>query len=178
MAALSPRPSRATAFEWVPLAELKTPQVRDGAAYWNHLRGDRPFPSRAEVTARDLAPLLPYVSVVKIIDNGTDYEHRIIGDVMVRAFSMPLQNRRLSDIAKEAPDFAAYCWTPFRRVFESGQPVAWRSHTGNDNTWVVISDAEVVLLPLGNTADQVDRMLGFGTHFTRVARTRPAFTPG
>jgi hypothetical protein len=170
MGALSQRPSRTTTYEWVTLAELQTTPVRDGAAYWNRLRGERPFPSRAEVTARDLAPLLPYVALIKVLDGGTDFENRIVGDVMVRAFNMPLQNRRLSEISKEAPEFGRVCWAPFRRVLETREPTAWRSHTGNDNTWVVISDAEVALLPLGDAPDQVDHMISFGTHITRVAR--------
>jgi hypothetical protein len=170
MGALSQHHSRTTTYEWVALADLQTTPVRDGAAYWNQLRGERPFPSRAEVNARDLVPLLPYVSIIKVIDDGADFEHRIIGDVMVRAFRVPLQNRRLSDVAKEAPDVAKHCWTPFRRVFETREPAAWRSHTGNDNTWVVISDAEIALMPLGNTPDRIDHLIGFGTHITRVAR--------
>jgi hypothetical protein len=169
MDASSPRSATST-FEWVSLKDLKTPAVRDGADYWNRLRGERPFPTRADVKARDLARLLPYVSIIKVIDNGTDFENRIIGDTMVRAFNVPLQNRRLSDIAKEAPDFVAYCWQPFRRVIETREPAAWRAHTGTDNTWVVISDAEVVLLPLGNSPECVDHMIGFGTHLTHVAR--------
>jgi hypothetical protein len=170
MGALSLSFPDASTFEWLSLADLKTPPVCDGAAYWNKLRGERSYPFRHEVRARDIAGLLPYVSIIRVVDGGTDFEHRIIGDVMVRAFDVPLQNRRMSDVAKEAPTYPAYCWPPFRRVIETGQPVAWRFCAGRGDTSVVISAGEIALLPLGRSPEGVDHMLGFGTHVTHIVR--------
>jgi hypothetical protein len=151
----------------VGLDELTATQLRQAISYWDQLRAGRRFPARAELNPRQMTKLLPYMSLVKVIDGGADFEHRIVGDIMVQAYRVNIQNRRFSDIANDAPQFVAGCLPFFRRVAEHGEPVAWRTHTGHHTTDIVFTHSEVVLLPLG--AEAVDHIVGFGRQWSGAA---------
>ena len=155
--------------EWVPLEQLRGEPLRVAAAYWAMIRGERLFPAREDLKAREIAGILPYMSLVRVIDGGADFEHRIVGDVMVRAFSVPIQNRRFSDIAKEAPELIELAARLFRKAVELRRPVAWRQRTGRESTHTIFTDSEILLLPLGQTDAAVDHIVGFGVHEAKVA---------
>ena len=146
--------------------ELDSPVLRAGVAYWRTIRGDRPFPRREDLRPRDIQGLLPYMALLKVIGGGEDFEHRIVGDILVQAFAVPMQNRRFSEIEIEAPELMASCYPLFREVVNTRAPVAWRHKTGHDNTDFVFVDSEVVLLPLGTTV--VDHVLVFEVHWSRI----------
>jgi len=151
-------------FDWIALDQLRSASLRIGAAYWQSLRGDRLFPARDDLKARDMAGMLPYMSLVKVIDGGADFEHRIVGDVIVRAFSVPIQNRRFSEIARDAPELIEVSLQLFRKPVETRAPVAWRQKTGQEASHTVFTESEIVLLPLGQNQDAVDHIVGFGVH--------------
>ncbi|HUO97863.1 MAG TPA: PAS domain-containing protein [Rhizomicrobium sp.] len=144
------------------LDELTCQPLRAGVAYWDSIRRDRPFPERRDLKPRDLAGIVSHMSLLKVIDGGRDFEHRIIGDAMVRSFFVPVQSRRFSDIARDAPELIAFCLPLFRQAVTTGAPVAWRHRVGRDVAKYASIVAEVVVLPLGT--DKVDHLLAFGTH--------------
>jgi hypothetical protein len=164
----SPLPPNAT-YEWIDPNDLHAEPLRAGVRWWRKARGDRPFPAREDLNPRDIAELLAYMSLLKVIDDGADFEHRIVGDVMVQAFNVRIQNRRFSDIAYEAPEFIERCFEIFRRVVDTGEPRAWRAVEGRDSTAVVFRHSEVVLLPLGH--EKVNHLVAFCCH---GEGTRPA----
>lgn len=149
-------------YEWIDLDSLRSEPLREGARWWRKARGSRPFPAREELKPRQISGLLPYMSLLKVIEGGADFEHRIVGDVMVQAFNVPLQHRRFSDIAPEAPEFIERCFGIFRLVVRSGAPLAWRAVENEETAPLVFRQAEVVLLPLGHKT--VDHLLGFYAH--------------
>jgi hypothetical protein len=156
-------------FDWVGLDQLESAPLRVAAAYWHSIRGPRLFPAREDLKARDMAGILPYMSLVKVIDGGADFEHRIVGDVMVRAFSVPIQNRRFSEIAQEAPELIEVSFMLFRKPLETRAPVAWRQRTGHDAIHTAFTESEIVLLPLGRSPDAIDHIVGFGVHESTAA---------
>jgi hypothetical protein len=162
----------AATYEWLELEDLHSEPLKAGVAWWRKTRGERPFPTREELVPRQIAELLAYMSLVKVIDGGADFEHRIVGDVMVQAFNVRVQNRRFSEIARDAPAFIAQCFEIFRRVVDLGKPQAWRATEGPNSTAVVFRYSEVVLLPLGR--ENVEFILGFCCH---GASTRPSHPP-
>lgn len=153
----------------LPPDQLKSAPLRRAYQYWNQLRGTRAFPAREDMNARDMAGLLPYISLVKVIDGGADFEHRIVGDVVVRAFDVALQRRRFSEIAVEAPDLIERSSVAFRAVVDSRCPHAWRITTGRDSSHVVFTEAEMVLLPFGKNDNAVDHVASFTVHEACVA---------
>jgi hypothetical protein len=157
-------PPSSTTFEWLTPDTVAAAPLRAGVAWWRSARANRPYPARQDMHPRQMRGLLPYMSLVRVVDDGADFEHRIVGDVMVRAFSVQIQNRRFSEIAGDAPDFIARCYSLFRLAVETAAPVAWRSIAGFDNATIVITHGEVILLPLGRT--KVDHVLALGSQWS------------
>ena len=162
-----------TIIDWIALDEVESEFLRSGAAYWNRLRGERPWPSRDELNIRKMTHFASYMSLVQVIENGADFRHRIVGDAMVCAFSVPIQNRRFSEIAVDAPKLIRNSFLIFRKVLEMRAPVAVRQNIGHDVQEAVYMRGERVLLPLGRTNDLIDHILAFGYNETCVI-SRPA----
>ena len=157
-------PSQATALEWLSLDQVKEAPLRAAVAYWSAIRGDRLFPSRNDLKLRDMGGLLPYMSLVTVIDGGADFEHRIVGDAVVRAFSVPIQNRRFSEIALQAPTLIEVSFWLFRKVVETRAPLAYLQRTQSDTFKLVYTLAEMALLPLGRSDEAVDHVVAFVAH--------------
>jgi hypothetical protein len=159
--AVTPMMSPETAFTWLDLDDITAEPLRAGVAWWRATRGERTYPAREELSPRQMIATLPYMSLLKVIDGGADFEHRIVGDVMVQAFNLPIQNRRFSAIAEDAPAFIASCFELFRKVVDTGVPLAWLSRSDPESRAIMFTQREIVLLPLGR--GYVDHILGFGS---------------
>lgn len=153
-----------TVIDWITPDDIQHETLRSAAAYWTQLRGDRPWPSREELNFRDMARFVPYMSLVRVIGDGADFEHRIVGDVIVRAFAVPIQNRRFSEIARDAPVLIGNSFRLFRKVLETRAPVAARRQTGLSREEVAFMYAEMIYLPLGHTTDCINHIIAFGFH--------------
>lgn len=174
MFATPSRIPKTSTFVWLSPDEIKHASLRFAHQYWTQIRKERLFPAREDMRTRDIAGLLPYISLVKVIDGGADFEHRVVGDVVVRGFDVPIQNRRFSDIAAEAPKMIETALGLFRQAVESRAPLAWRQITGRDTAHIVFNEAEMVLLPLGKDDSSVDHVVCFTAHASSVA-PKPSF---
>lgn len=163
MTGTKPLSSLDTTLVWLTPDELTSVPLRTARDWWRDLCGSRRFPAREEMNPRDMGHILPYMSLIKVIDGGEDFEHRIVGDAMVQAFSVSIQNRRFSDIAKEAPELIERSLRMFRKVVSTGAPICWHLQTGFDGAHMVFTESEVLLLPLGKSEDIVDHVVGFGS---------------
>jgi hypothetical protein len=155
---------RSTVFEWPKLDELETAPLKMAVEYWQSVRGARLFPSRRELKPRAIASVLPHLALLKVIDGGADFEHRIVGDAQVRAFRVRMQNRRFSEIAAEAPELVSVSKSLFLKVVQTRAPLCWRARTGYDTVDVVFKEVEGVALPLGETDEAVDYVAAFNTY--------------
>lgn len=149
-------------FTFIEPCELEESVTRRAYALWQELRGSRPHPRREELTMRDIYKLAPHLSLVRVINNGEDFEHRIVGDAIVRAFDVGLQNRLFSEVAIDAPKLVAESFFLFRKTVATGAPLAWRHRVVHDDIHIIYTKAEIVLLPLGE--DYVDHIAAFGVH--------------
>jgi hypothetical protein len=159
----SPLPQAST-FEWITLDQVSRAPLRAAVTYWSSLRGARQFPARSALNPRKMSSFLPYISLLAVIDGGADFEHRIVGDVVVTTFCVPVQNRRFSAIAKDAPELIETSFALFRKVVETRAPLAFRQQLGNVTYQVAFAEAEMILLPLGQTDDAVDHVAAFAIH--------------
>ena len=156
-----------TSIERVTLDDLESPVVRHGASYWNDLRGTKRFPSRKDLHPRDIASVLPSMVLIKVIDGGKDFEYRIVGETQARAFGYRLQGRRVSQIAVEHPAYGYALGGAYRRICESGEPIAVRGHIGSDFAYLKFAYCEHIALPLSNDDENVDHILIFSTYVAR-----------
>ncbi len=161
-----------TNFEVCALDTLASTPAQRGVTLWRLLRVNRKFPSRADLRPRDIVDIMPHMSVAAVIDGGADFENRYVGDAVVRAHDVPIAHRRFSDVAKDMPVLMQGLLPLYRRVVETREPLAYRGRTGHDMDHVVYTDFEGVLLPLGETDDQVDHVVYVGACSLTVAPGR------
>jgi len=144
---------------------LEAAPLRCAYAYWRSIRGERPYPARADIRPRDIAGILRNVSLVKY-ENG-DFVYRIVGDIVVRAYDLTLQNRTLSELSYEEPGFGAIVRPLFQRCVDSGAIIAVRGRSGRDVVKVNFTDCEILLLPLGPTDGAVDHIMSVSAYRSR-----------
>lgn len=150
-----------SSYQIMGLDEVCYAPVRDGLTYWQSLRGTRAFPSREQIEPQAIARILTNTIVIKVLGGGTDFEFLIVGDEVMRAYRKPLIHRRLSDIALDMPNSAAWWGYVYQDICLHRKPWAVRYGAGFDGE-AKFSAAEAVVLPLGATDTVVDHILTFG----------------
>lgn len=133
----------------VALGDLRNASTQSGLQYWQSQRGERPFPRREEIEPRAIIRLINNVAIIKVIDGGADYEYRIAGDALVRAYRPQISNRRLSEIAEEAPLIVERFREAYQAVVNAGEPLAVQAYVGHDHPEVCFVELESIILPLG-----------------------------
>jgi hypothetical protein len=149
----------------IALDEIEDAALRCALAYWRSIRGERRFPTRADIKPRDIASILRHISLLKC--EKDDFRYRIVGDVIVRAFDLPLQNRCLSELSYEEPGFGAIARPLLQRCADSGEVIAVRGRTGRDLIKVTFTHYENVLLPLGPDDGAVDHIMVVSAYHAR-----------
>ena len=139
------------------LAELESALLRRLLSTWQDKCRDRRFPARTDLHPRDLASVLPHLTLARVVDAGMDFELRIIGNEIVQAYGENFTGKRLSSldhrIGNEMRD-------AYHAVVRTAQPVVLEG-------WFELSaercfQREVLLTPLGQTDDQVDHVMSAG----------------
>ncbi len=161
-----------TRVEIVPLEAMVAPAVRQGIAYWQRLRGDRPYPARDDIRVRDIAGLLKHMVVAKTLDGGADFALNIVGDEVCRCYRAPIIHRRMSEIFADLPN-TVQRWLPiYRRVVLTGVPIAVVVAVGLEMPEINFTHAETVCLPLGPPGQTPDYIATFAQHTSRSGFSR------
>ena len=148
----------------VPLASIENSILIQAAAYWKRLSAGRRFPARTDVTPRELANLMRYTALLKVIDGGADYEYRVVGDAYVMAHGVSFQGKRWSDIGLFSPRFHRMVKPTYDSVVETGEPLAtrgWISRASGSGEQIY---SECIYLPLGKDETTVDHLLIFAVY--------------
>jgi hypothetical protein len=126
--------------------------------YWKSLKGVRRFPAREELTPRRMAPFLRNIVLLRIIDDGADYEYRIVGDAHVQAQGLNFQGMRLSEVEAIAPEPGKLSRATYGHVRVTREPFAVRGWVGRDVPASKYCYYETAFLPLGKN-DVMDHIL-------------------
>ena len=149
----------------IDLDAVENGVVRAGIGYWRRLKGMRAYPARAQVIPRDIAGMLRNVILVRVIDNGADYEFRIVGDSHVQMSGFNMQGSHMRDMERIAPGFAEALKKLYGRVLSTRAPFAMRGVVERPDQAPLAS--ETVLLPLGPDDSTVDHILVFSVYLPR-----------
>ena len=156
-----------TKVDHVTIEEMSTPVVCQGIAYWNSLRGARPFPARDDIRVRDIAGLLKHMVLAKVLEGGNDFLLKIVGDEVCRSYRAPIINRRFSEIAADLPHTVQRWQALYRRVVLTGIPIAVVVTVGLEVPEINFTHAETVCLPFGPEGQLPDHIVTFGQHTAR-----------
>ena len=156
----------------IPLADVDHAILLDAVGLWQRLKGERKYPSRNAVTPRILKPILRNTTLLRVVDEGADYDYRIVGDAYVMAHGQSFQGKLWSQTEAMSPGFYKFIKPVYDRVVRDGEPLAMRGwiERGGASTGHVY--CEYVYLPLGE--DRVDHILAVAVYLRRDGVDRVA----
>jgi hypothetical protein len=123
--------------------------------YWNGLRGDRPFPSRAEIEPAALKPHLPHILMLTVEPEPFRVRYTLVGTEIVRFAKFDFTGRYAD--ALDFQDDADEDWTRFYRESAAArQPARGVYHWSVDGLrrWI-----EFLLCPLSSDGTVIDRFI-------------------
>jgi hypothetical protein len=144
-----------------PADAAESSVIHQGITYWRDLKGPRRFPARGQVTLRGLNGLAKHTSLIRVIDGGSDYEFRFIGDVPVFVVGWNFQGRRMSEPEVAAVMQANYRHLFYARVVETGEPWLFKRRMMHHSRLKLPVHSETAYFPLGDDDAAVDHLLGF-----------------
>lgn len=146
----------------VPLSDIESPVVHGAVARWNNLRGDRTFPSRNDLSPRDIAAFLRGSMLYRIIGTAADFEIRVMGDAAVYAYGASYQGMRTSEVNRLRPGMGDIVAHVCATVSMKREPLAFRGRLSASDCEII--NQEIVFLPLGPIDTLVDYILSVGDY--------------
>ena len=148
----------------IGLKDAESAPVRQGIAYWRRIRGSRRFPSRSDVAPREIASILRHAVLMRVVDNGADYEYRIVGDAHTVAHGFCMQGKLLSQMDEHAPGYGAVLRTIYEPVVSQRVAFGLRGWIARGEEEPEFIHSESVFLPLGPEDETVDHILNFSAY--------------
>jgi hypothetical protein len=144
-------------------ADVQNPLLRKAFDLWNALRGNRSFPSRGDVTPRNMAEFLRNTVLVRVLEGGKEFQFRIVGDAMVEVQGASFQGLTTAEIESQLPGYGAMLKSVYRQICKSGEPLAFRGWFVHPNTHLAFFH-ESLIMPLGEDGAAVDHILVVGIY--------------
>ena len=151
----------------IALDAIESPIVRQGLDYWRMLKGARSYPARTDIHPRALAPLLRNVVLIKVIEDGQDYEYRIVGDAHVISHGFSMQGRRVSEIDTFSPGYSVVLKGLFDRAVRKRDAYAFRGWMESGASEKPLVYSESVFMPMGPDEATIDHVLNFSVYSPR-----------
>jgi len=138
------------------LCDISHPLVESVLRIWTQQRIGKLFPSRELMVSRRMAPFLKDVVLIGVVNQGADFEFRVVGRAIRVAFSRNVSGMRIADLNRLENGFGDVIQQVCRHVFRTGIPLAVQGT-------LIRADLDAhhqqsVFLPLGVGAD-VDHIL-------------------
>jgi hypothetical protein len=140
--------------EIITVPQLEAEPVRDAVARWQALRGADPWPVAPDVV---MAPVSANIILVKVMDQGADYQYLRVGEALVAGFGEDFSGQCLSEIEQTHPRFGIGLRMLYEMVRAGGEPLCYRGWAGQDMPGAQFIYYESAVLPFGNS--HVDHIL-------------------
>ena len=138
----------------VPQLELDDDRLRRLLAYWQEKRGERPFPTKAEIDPLEFPYILGYVTLVDVERVPRRYRFRLDGSILVALSGTDYTGRYLDELP--GAEYVAFIQETYDRVVDSGEPFRYRKNELLDQQ---LFSEETLILPLGDQPPMVDRLV-------------------
>ncbi len=137
-----------------PGLELDDDRLRRLYAYWAEKRGERRFPTKAEIDPVEFPYILGYVTLVDVERAPRRYRFRLDGSILVALSGTDYTGRYLDELPGE--QYVAFIRETYDRVVDSGEPYRYRKNGLFDQQHF---SEETIILPLGDSPTQVDMLV-------------------
>lgn len=133
-------------------------------AYWQEIRADAPMPRRDAMVPERIVALWPHILMVDVIDGGSDYHFRLVGQRLVDSYGEQtgrnLSSARVTEVVRER------CWQIFGYCLAQAVPIyAYWSESASDRRPLI--DVEALCLPLSSDGTTLDRMISLNVNSRR-----------
>ena len=142
--------------EIVDVALLEAAVVQRAAARWKRLKGSRRFP---HLPGGVLEQVASNALLLRVLEDGADYEYLSVGDALVSGFREDFSGRRLSDIIANTPRFGLGLKMLYEMVRSGCEPLYYRGWVGADMPDAQFLYYESAVLPFGKDEARVDHIL-------------------
>ncbi len=135
-----------------------SPVVERLVSHWETLRNDRMAPKREEVDPLDLFEFLPNIAMIKVVDDGADFEFSLIGTGLSKLYG--LVTRQIVSQVDCAPETRDALLDALKLCVASKKPV----HGLWDKTRtikLVEMNLEVAFVPISEDGHKISRILGY-----------------
>lgn len=148
--------------------QISDPMLSRLYAYWDAKRGDRQFPGRSDLDPLDIPTLLSSIFLVAVRRTPFDLVFRLAGTVLTDCYGGGVTGTRLSDVASTG---ASELYREAARTVRDGGPVLMSGplRTRAD----AYRRADHLLLPLGDSPNRVDMLIGAAIFRTYPVGQRP-----
>jgi hypothetical protein len=147
----------------IGLHEIRNAYLRKGFDLWSSKKGPHRLAARSDVSPREMADFLRNIVLVRVLDQGREFQFRIVGDAIVVVQGESFQGMTTAEIDQAMPGYGKVLRRAYRRVCAAGEPIAFRGCTGNTLTNKTFLH-ESLLLPLGADRQTVDHILVIGVY--------------
>ena len=138
------------------LEKLREPVLRDLRTYWSRRCGARPMPARADIDVVEIPALLPYVFLVDVLDQPTDFRFRLAGTHFSETTGQEVTGKRIAEAFPE--QFGGEVRSIWSKVVAERRAVLTRG-----NLWISGREYvkwEGVVLPLAADDHSINMLLG------------------
>ena len=115
--------------------------------YWRSKCRDACLPTRKDIIPNEIKRILPYISMIDVIDHGKDFRVRLIGSEMQRYIGRNCTDEFIS----MNMGFERKLYEPWFRSLVSKKSVLMGTINSNDEDKDLTFDRELISMPLMNT---------------------------
>ncbi|HXP75798.1 MAG TPA: PAS domain-containing protein [Stellaceae bacterium] len=106
--------------ESLPLTELRNPVLRRAYEYWCLRKGDRPLPSRKDISPEDMKTYLSNVMLIDVSYEPLDFVYRVFGSGIAQAHGKEYTGKSVREL--EPPEFSNLVWHQYLEVVRERKP--------------------------------------------------------
>jgi hypothetical protein len=137
------------------MPEISNPKLRRLYEYWSERRGDRKWPTRADLDPIDMRFVLGNVILAEVLpETPPRYRIRLHGTTLAQRVGYDLTGKMLDDMP--VPEFRDMSRRSFDKVVRTGEPLHVIADRMVDDR---MQHYESILMPLSNGGQQVDMLL-------------------
>jgi hypothetical protein len=137
------------------MPEISNPKLRRLYEYWSRQRGDRKWPSRADLDPVEMRFVLGNVILAEVLpETPPRYRIRLHGTTLSQHVGYDLTGKMLDDMP--VPEFRELSRRSFTKVVETGEPVHVVADRMVDER---MQHYESILMPLSGDGERIDMLL-------------------
>ena len=141
----------------IALDALEHPLVKKALEVWRAQCRGRRMPAKADMSPRALIGLLANTALLRVVDGGTEFVFRVVGDQIAVQQGAQFQGKNMAEIDAMLPGHGSVLKRIYQSVMAAGAPLAfrgWYLRPADQHPFC----HEVVILPVGEDGETIDHL--------------------